>query len=639
MILGWAPRVIMRLRFDAVVRPPVLAMLFAAGCGVRVPPAIDTATLVAARGPRDAHRDLVLRVRATPNDVQLRLALAALAEQLGRPAEAIDNLVAVDRLGGPLGTRWHDTDRARLARLLLRRGRVRLARGSSQALADLSRAHELGAPVSPAELAEGRAAAALSALRHVDAEERAKGRAMFMSLVAEHGTYHPERASEGGRGPVAFDPSWTGARADAAPAERGAFGRWAWQHGARREAYDQLTAWRTTTSSPRDAQYESYYQCARAWWSPPLLSAPRSSPEHLIPAQAVAGERSASAPGQVSEIRIFDCAAAGDFPPVPVRSATPIVEVPSSADPHSSATRVPVYVAQSPRAEASARYAYIRAIAIVAGGQEGGVPQLSREQINAAGIPQAAELVEIARAFRSAPADAARLADDLVARSVDAVLGHATVGALFDAVGDRVRARAEWQAAASASDEPAIVAGFAEACARAGDGDAALVAATSAAAASGDPAVVWHAVTQALLDGNRIIEALTAARAAIDLAGSDTIAAALDVAIEASQLAGRAAQVTALRAQRARVMTDDHGDLTREKSMAKRAPGTTGEPEAIDRAWAATRQNPREVDLRARLLKTLAIDDPRRAVIVTELVELAADRDHLRGLHAAFALP
>src|SRR5512140_2527786 len=90
-----------------------------AACGVRAPAPIDVGALVARRGPVEAKRDLDIRILADARDVQARLAVAALDEQLGRPAEAIDQLEAVERTGGPLGTRWHDADRTRLGRLLL----------------------------------------------------------------------------------------------------------------------------------------------------------------------------------------------------------------------------------------------------------------------------------------------------------------------------------------------------------------------------------------------------------------------------------------------------------------------------------------------------------------------------------------
>src|SRR5689334_8092796 len=115
------------LRATAVMTAAALA--FAPAC-VRAPAPLDVKSLVAQRGSIEARRDLTARVLAHPRDVQARLALAELAEQAGRPSEALEQLEAVENLGGPLGTRWHDADRGRLARLLLARGRARLQRSS-----------------------------------------------------------------------------------------------------------------------------------------------------------------------------------------------------------------------------------------------------------------------------------------------------------------------------------------------------------------------------------------------------------------------------------------------------------------------------------------------------------------------------
>src|SRR5574338_536323 len=134
------------------VRRLLAALLVVAGCGVRAPAPLDVAALVARHGAPEARRELTIRVLEHPRDVQARLALAALAEQTGRPSEAIEQLEAVLRLGGPLGTRWHADDRARLGRLLLARGRVRLARGAATALGDLERARSYGAQPSDDEL-------------------------------------------------------------------------------------------------------------------------------------------------------------------------------------------------------------------------------------------------------------------------------------------------------------------------------------------------------------------------------------------------------------------------------------------------------------------------------------------------------
>jgi hypothetical protein len=218
---------------------------------------------------------------------------------------------------------------------------------------------------------------------------------------------------------------------------------------------------------------------------------------------------------------------------------------------------------------------------------------------------------------------------------------HATLGALFDAIGDPARARAAWQAAVDASAEPAFLRGLAEAEARGGDGDAALVTATSGAAASGDPAVVWTAVARALAGSGRYVHALDAARSAIDLAGPETVAAALEVAIAASRALGRDAQVQALAAQRAHVAPAGGGLGDRDPTDAvaaleahRRHPGT----ETVAQLWVASRWNQRDVELRAALIAALPAGDPRRAVIAGELVDLAGGADRELGRAAAAAL-
>lgn len=584
----------------------IVAALCVGGCGAPTPPPIEVGALVRTQGAVAVHRDLAARARSHPRDVPTRLALAAVAEVLGRPGEAIEALVAVERFGGPFGPRWHDADRARLARLLLRRGRARLARGSTRALDDLRRARQLGAAVSAVDLRAARAALALSQLRHVDDEQRAKGRTTLASLYGAQRGLGDSRSHAANRSTMESsmrgESSWRGARSDAAPVDRAAFGVWAWQHGARREAYDQLTAWHAATTSPRDERYEASYRRAVRWWS---LESTALSPD----ARAAVAAGDASAPE----------AADVDAPAVVYVDG----DTPAAA-----------YVGGDARADAAAHFARARMVAIVARILDAS-REVSPKHIAAAGVPELAELVEIGRAFRRSPAAAAYFSGELVARSIDASVAHATVGALFDALGDPARARTAWDAAASAEVEPGFAAGYAEACARAGDGDAALIAATHAAAAWGDPAVVWNWVARVLLDSDRVVDALTAGRAAIDLAGPEHLPEALDIATEASRRVGRVAQAEALAARRASLpspMVRSEATAAREELIG----GAT--PSAIDRAWLATRKDQREVDLRADLLAALPADDPRRGFLIAELVTLAGDSDHLRGLRAAFAL-
>ncbi len=542
------------------VRVRFAVLLLVASCGVRTPAAIDVAALVAKRGEVAARQDLAIRVLDDPRDVQARLALAQLADRTGRPSEAIEQLEAVARLGGPLGTRWHDDDRARLARLLLVRGRARNVRDAPTALADLERARSFGAAPTASDLEQARIGVAYAQLRHVAAKERAKGREALASLAAKV-------------------PVWAGASDGATPAERGAFGAFLWAIGARREAYAQLAAWHVATNPPRAEGLQAAYLRALAWWSPVWLGEAKPPP-----AEELVGPGRCWFPGA-------DCEPPADETP------------PTSAAP----------IDAEPRIAVAARYAAARS-----------------------GI-DAARLVPIVRAFYRDGAVAERLGRDLVAGSVDAAVGNAALGALFDALGDPARARAAWQAAVDASPEPAFVRGLAEATGRAGDGAAALVFATQAAAAWGDPAVVWTAVARALVDGNQPVEALTAARSAIDLAGPEVLPAALDIAIDASRVLGRTPQLDALRAQRAGLASRGRaGDADARAALAAHREQPTASTVAA--LWVASRANPRNVELRAALIDALDADDPRHATVAAELVALAGDSDPERALAAVAAL-
>ena len=560
----------------------VIGLALAASCGVRAPAPLDVTALVAKRGPVEARRDLEIRILAEPRDVQARLAAAALDDQQGRPSDAIEQLEAVERLGGPLGTRWHDADRLRFGKLLAARGRVRLAREAGSSLADLERAAKLGAKVAPDELARARAAKALAELRHVDAVVRAEGQHALAAASAHGG----ERA-------------WAGAKPHATPTEHGAFGAWLWARGANREAYDQLVIWSDATREGRDPQIEAAYAQALAWWSPSAAVAALTRPT-VSPV-----------PSPPSHLGI-------DF-------AAPDVDLGDG------------------RAFGVGVFVQARLVAIVQAGHIGtresdypATPFGVAPELAGTGIT-ADEMLAVARAFARDPAVAERLGRELVAHAVDRALGEVAVGALFDALGDPARARTAWLAASTDSDEPAIVAGYAEAAARAGDGDAALVIATGAAAASGDPAATWIDVARALLRGHRPIDALTAMRTAMELAGANTLATTLDLAIEASQQIGRTEQAERLAAQRAPLSPPPPGHAAERIELAElRRPSPNAS--VVAAAWVAARNAPEDVELRAALLAALEKDDPRRATVVFELVRLAADRDPDRALAAALAL-
>ena len=669
----------------AVVRAWVLVLATAA-CGVRTPARLDVAALVHEQGALGARRELELRIVRHPKDVQARLAVAALDEQVARPSAAIDQLEAVVALGGPAGTRWHADDRARLARLLVARGRVRIARDAASALADLERARGFGAAIADSDLAAARLARARALLRHADAETRAAGVRMIRELA-----------------PTSLGQlSWRGAAPDATLGERGAFGAWLWSIGARRAGWDELSAWHDAVPpAAREPAVQASYLVALAWWSPPDAQPPPAvdlvgparcrfpadgcSPSALAPEDAVLLPRGAARSTDPTEAAAWlaialqqalhgegawgpgfaarvDTAALSPaaLPPAARAAYARLTGRTGEAVDAAPATDHDRLVAAAARALAGAGADELRALlGPIADSDEGRTliqiavatpppDRIARPRAVAAVAyararvpfgPAAEVLRSIVDGYLRDPAVADRLGDDAIAAAPDAAAAHAALGALFDALADPARARARWQAAVDTSPEPAFQLALAATLARVNDPDAALVVGTAAAAASGDPAVAWTAVARALEDSGHHVHALEAARNAIDLAAIDTQAAPLEIAIAASRALGRTAQADQLAAQRARLPpavtpTDDPTDV--DAAVAAHRAHSTAATAA--RLWVASRWNPRDVPSRALLIDALAPDDARRRIIESELVTLASDRDPTRARQAAGAL-
>jgi tetratricopeptide (TPR) repeat protein len=701
-----------------------------ASCGVRVPPPVDVDRLLAAQGPVEARRTLEIRVIGDPRDVAGRLALAALDDRIGRPSEAIDALEQVVALGGPAGVRWRAEDKARLATLIAARGKARLARGAATARADLERARELGAAIGDDELRGARATAAIVALRHSDAEIRDGGKRTLAALA------------EQARGFAGIN----GARTGATPEERGRFGAWLWDRGARRAAWEELSAWHAATRPPREPALQAAFLTAARWWLPldatahgaaragvtvdDRVGAMQCAFGACAPRDVVGDEAAERAylmapvpapvrePAEVAALAVITLRAAlrgegsrgrmlaarvdlAAFAEPKELARLPAFARPTVARlvgleaelPHDGATPDERLVIAAERVMAGASAAEIAAMisestygAELRRVAEAGQPFHGNAVVEAAArhasgllaemastasraspasmaspapmalaspapaaspvstpLPSRASIEQlraIVTAYLRDPAIADRLGRDAVAGATDGAAMHATLGALFDGLGDPGRARAAWQAAVDASPEPIFVRGLAVAQARQGDADAALVSATTAAAASGDPAVVWTAVARELEGAGKYVHALEAVRSAIDLAGPETLPAALDVAIAASHALGRDAQAEALAAQRARVVGRDEGhdgDPTDGKAALaayrERASGGT-----IARLWVASRWNRRDVALRAALYAATAPEDARHAVIAGELIEIAGDRDLDLGCAAVAAL-
>ena len=152
--------------------------------------------------------------------------------------------------------------------------------------------------------------------------------------------------------------------------------------------------------------------------------------------------------------------------------------------------------------------------------------------------------------------------------------------------------------------------------------------------------MVWLSVARALDDVGHHVEALAAARSAIDLAGPETIAPALDVAIAASRALGRAAQVESLTAQRALVaQRTAHGDADEAARGARGA--SRSYPTRRPRrgcGWCRARI-PRDLELTRRARAARSRPTIRAAATLdAELVALAGDRDPDRASAAVLAL-
>lgn len=558
----------------------------------------------AAPGDRGALREQLAR---DPGQVRALLKLAELDER-ERPSAALEALEEAARQSSMLGPAPGAADRARLGRLLLRRGRARLVRGASSALEDLDRAAAAGAMPSPGERVAATIAAALGELRSVDRRRHEPALAALAALAAR------------GQGPAAL----RGARAGATVLERGLLGAWLWRMGARRAGHDQLARWwRAGGRGP--APVLETYLVAHAWWAPRWRGDGAPAPTEALvgPRRCAAGPAPGCTPRQV-------LAAGWDLtwperdllrhPPVPTADpaeAAAWAELVARAylagelEPWREvlaaridlpALRVPERWAELPRAARPllARLAGAPAEAAaeqVLAGAPGSAAALLERTLAGAVASCAApgcrrlrsatfegtepedgiagpELVSgaLGRAVRAlAGGDerdereltklAAGASRDLerarrrlaerVARADDAALAHAQAGAFFELQGDPASARQSWQRATALSPEPRFLLGEARALAQAGDVAAALVAATRAAAAAGDPAPVLTACGRALLAQGAALGALELAKQALELASADTAPAAWELASEAATALARPEVLAALEGLRA----------------------------------------------------------------------------------------
>lgn len=309
-------------------------------------------------------------------------------------------------------------------------------------------------------------------------------------------------------------------------------------------------------------------------------------------------------------------------------------------------------------------------------------PQLAKDRVSRAADEAAAEaalhqlgnqwepakkarLVALAGAARRDVAVAHRKAAEHVALSPDAALAWGELGALYLLLDDPAAARAAWQRAVDASDEPAFVHGLALATAAARDPDAALLFLVKAAAASGDPSPWLVEGAEALVAAGSALHALQAAKSAIELATPDTARRALSVAYRASTALGRqddAAQLVRLGATVPSTISaameasgatstgagsaqdGSSGNRTDEAAVLEarrraaladlssaalvlRWGAVDPSAEATYALWRTTKWNRSNVAVYERLLARLDADDPRRAVVIDSLVALCIDPD------------
>ena len=668
------------------LRRVVFAAALIAGCGVAAPSRIDLSALVKRFGPADARHELEVRIVSDPRDIAARLALAKLCEQQGRPSQALEQLEAVLRYGGPIGTRWHDEDRARFARLLAARGLARSARGAPTSFADLSRAREYGAKVSDVDLRDAKLDVALAKLRHVDAKERAAGLVLLRELAGSTTlTMAAARPAStlGSMPDLALDGAIDlGAEVVRDPAE---LGIWLWSVAARRASYELLAAWHDKTRAPRDERLQNAYLRARAWWVP-IDGAPPLASELVGPERCRHGVCN---PWDLVQNAVSS-------PAIDALLATST----KTSDPEAAYAWLAITLAQSLRGEGSWAELFAARVDLTAvsidklppGGRAAFALVTGREATDAGtdrSTPGRYLAAAVATARGAKPDDVRALlgplaetpdgaallaiatppANDIVdapyraavTRFVQARVGagtgdHQHVKAMLDAY-----ARDPIKADRIARD---VVAGFADAAA----GHAWVGALYDAIQDPARARTSWQAAVQsspeppfvrglavAIARANDPDAALVIATQAAAASGDPSpvwiaIAEALHAngshvhALEAAryaidlataETAARAFDIAIAASEALGRMQQATGLRARRAKIAPLpAPPRAAEPDA----WRASRWNPRDVTLRVELLASLPATDARRQTVIAELVKLAADRDVERARAAIRAL-
>ena len=581
------------------MRALVLVVALAA-CAVGRGRPLDTSALVAELGLDGAAEALRVRIAGDPDDVAARRALAAIEDRRGRPGAALAELETVRRIGGPLGARLDDRERARLAALWRERAALRAARGSPDALADLDRARDLvgAAGEDPAVRAAAERARALADLRHSDPERRAAGAARLGELD----------------------------------------GLALWEAGARRAAFEALEAWeRAGGLDSGDAARADAWLAARAWWRgpagrPDLATLGRAieigaSPcwfatapgEHGCRASAVLGdvarERALLARARRFGWRTADPADAAAWVAITARAwrrgelRSWLGALDARVDLAALGIRPDGEARIAAAVPAWARPALLRAAGRAddaalalrrarAGTDDLSAPALEVLAIEAAlaaddpaavlspAAPADDPLAALTRAFRRDAALADRVAEDLAARSVDvAVIGPA-IAERFAALGDPARAVAWWRRAVASSPRDVTVrAGLVRALAAAGDPDAAVQELTTVAAGSGDAAAALLAGARALADAGEDLAALEPAKLALELTPPGDAHAVLALLIDLATRLDRPDQRAAFTAALAAIQSPPDPTTLRARALA-------GDPAALALAFAADPTDP-----------------------------------------------
>ncbi|HUQ01865.1 MAG TPA: hypothetical protein VM261_05180 [Kofleriaceae bacterium] len=545
----------------------VLGVALGAGCGGRH--AFDARAMVTKCGLDCAVDEARFRLAKSPRDRDVWVALAILEEERGRPGAAIDALDKAEQLGRAFRGGLGEGEAKRLGALLVERAKVRAARGSPDAEADVARAKALGVSAPPALVKQAAIAAIAGDLRHTDPDRRARGRKRL----------------------VLVEPAWAAALAgDGDPVVVATVAEWLESVRAYRTMLEMLDERVRLhgVESLRDAPgAANRWLLARRWWGgpegrPDLVTLGKAEAFGAGPcwfpraggACSVVATGGAKNDGGTS----WEPALVTHWERDGVRAATADeaaawMIVASRAEhrvqigSYERAVRDHVDVAalaQDARAPAWAR----KEAARIDAGEPREVPDFSRIPLPAGARvkppwpEQAATLATyrspdvsasriraVADAYAVDPALADRRAEDVLAVGADVAATAPVLGRLFSLLGDPARARAMWQRAADASPEDADLAlELAIAMAEANDPAAGLVQMIRAAAGHGDAGTAMLVGARGFGAAGHTVEALTLARSALSLSAPGDEAPAAAVAAALLEQLDRTADAAALRA-------------------------------------------------------------------------------------------